>query len=124
DQDTDNPTVAPLDLLLTSTQVNVNNVTDFQFYTGDILAVYTHQMVVREEQDQYGTKVDNILLKNEWDNIYLTLNDLETLIAQGTESGSMAYVGIAQMQKAYIMSVAVDLWGDVPYTEAAQLRDG
>lgn len=124
DTDEDSPTTAPLPLLLTSTQVNLNNVTDFQFYTGDILAVYTHQMVVREEQDQYGTKVDNILMRNEWENIYLTLNDLETLIDGATEAEAMRYVGIAQMQKAYMMSVAVDLWGDVPYSEAGRLREG
>lgn len=122
--DKDNPTVAELDLLLTNTQVAVGAATDFQFYTGDILQVYTHQMCVREEQDQYGTKVDNILLKNEWDNIYLTLNDLNTLINQGVAEEAPAYVGIAQMQKAYLMSVAVDLWGDVPYNEATKLEQG
>lgn len=122
DTDRDNPTIAPLNLLLTNIEVNVGNATDFQFYTGDILQVYTHQMVVREEQDQYGTKVDNILLSNEWNNIYLTLNDIETLIKQGTESGDLVYVGLAQMQKAYLMSIAVDLWGDVPYSQATQLQ--
>jgi hypothetical protein len=74
DTDRDNPTIAPLNLLLTNIEVKVGNATDVQFYAGDILQVYTHQMVVREEQDQYGTKVDNILLANEWNNIYLTLN--------------------------------------------------
>ncbi len=124
DQDTDNPTVAPLNLLLTNTQVSVGNATDFQFWAGDILAVYTHQMTVREEQDQYGTKVNNTLMQNEWDNIYLALTDIESLISQGTESGDLVYVGIAQLEKAYLMSVAVDLWGDVPYTEANLLKEG
>lgn len=124
DTDEDSPNTAPLRQLLTETQVSLNNVTDFQFYTGDILAVYTHQMVVREEQDQYGTKVDNILMRNEWENLYLTLTNLHTLIENGTEAQAMRYVGIAQMQKAYMMSVAVDLWGDVPYSEAAQLGSG
>lgn len=124
DTDKDSPTVAPLALLLTNTNVSVGNATDFQFYTGDILAVYTHQMVVREEQDQYGARVDNILTNNEWDNIYLTLTDIESIISQGTAEESMAYVGIAQLEKAYLMSVAVDLWGDVPYSQATQLTAG
>jgi len=122
--DKDAPTKAPLNLLLTNTQRSLGATTDFQFYAGDILQVYTHQMVVREEQDQYGTKVDNINLNNEWDNTYLTLTDIETLIKQGTEENAMVYVGIAQMEKAYLMSVAVDIWGDVPYTEATQLVSG
>lgn len=123
-QDRDNPTVAPLDLLLTQTNISVGDATDFQFYTGDILAVYTHQMVVREEQDQYGTQQNNILLTNEWNNIYLAFTNLNSLIAQGTETESMAYVGIAQLEKAYLASVLVDLWGDVPYSQASQLTGG
>lgn len=124
DTDTDNPTVAPLDLLLTGISVDVNDVTDFQNFSGSILQVYTHQMTSREEQDQYGTKVDNIPMNNDWNNIYLTLTNIETLIRQGTESGDLVYVGVAQMHKAYLMSVAVDLWGDVPYSEAIQLESG
>ena len=123
-QDKDAPTVAPLNALLTNTQVALGATGDFQFYTGEILQVYTHQMVVREEMDQYGTKVDNINLSNEWDNTYLTLTDIETLIAQGTDDGAMAYVGIAQMEKAFLMACAVDIWGDVPYTESNKLVDG
>lgn len=124
DTDTDNPTVAPLDLLLTGISVDVNDVTDFQNFSGSILQVYTHQMTTREEYDQYGTKVDNIPMNNDWNNIYLTLTNIETLIKQGTESGDLVYVGVAQMHKAYLMSVAVDLWGDVPYSEAIQLESG
>lgn len=124
DADKDNPTIAPLNYLLTSTQVGLNQVTDFQNYSGNILEVYTHQMTSREEEDQYGTKVNNVLVQNDWDNIYLTLTDIETLIKQGTETNNLIYVGIAQLEKAYIMSIAVDLWGDVPYSEATQLKNG
>ena len=124
DKDTDNPTVAPLNLLLTGTQVDLNDVTDFQNFTGTILSVYTHQGTSREEQDQYGTKSDNITMNNDWISIYTTLTNLETLISQATASGDMVYVGIAQMEKAYLMSIAVDLWGDVPYSEANQLATG
>lgn len=124
DKDTDNPTIAPLDLLLTGTQVDLNDITDFQNFTATILSVYTHQGTSREEQDQYGTKTDNIPMSNDWNSIYLTLKNIETIISQGTESGDLVYVGIAQMEKAYIMSVAVDLWGDVPYSEASQLENG
>ena len=30
------------------------------------------------------------------------------------------YAGIAKIQKAYVISMATDLWGDVPYSEAGQ----
>jgi hypothetical protein len=122
--DTDNPTVAPLSLLLTNTQVGVGGITDFNNNSGDILSVYTHQMTAREEYDQYGTRVDNVLMQNDWNAIYLTLTDIETLIKQSTESGDLVYLGIAQLEKAYLMSLSVDLWGDVPYTEATKLTSG
>ncbi|MGA9637946.1 SusD/RagB family nutrient-binding outer membrane lipoprotein [Flavobacterium sp.] len=124
DTDKDNPTIAPLNYLLTNTQTNLNEVTNFQKNSGDILAVYTHQMTSRNEEDQYGTKQNNPVVANDWNNIYLTFTDLETLIKQGKESNDFIYVGIAQLEKAYLMSIAVDLWGDIPYSEAIQLKDG
>lgn len=122
-RDKDSPSVAPLSALLTNTQVALGAAGDFQFYTGDIMQVYTHQMVVREEPDQYGTKVDNINLQNEWNNLYLTLTDLNSIIDQGTRDEAPAYVGIAQMQKAYLLAFAVDIWGDIPFSEANKLKD-
>ncbi|WP_162126320.1 SusD/RagB family nutrient-binding outer membrane lipoprotein [Flavobacterium phycosphaerae] len=121
DKDTDYPTTAPLNLLLTNAQVSTALVGDFNNNTGRLLSTYTHQMTSREEEDQYGIKVNNINMNNDWDAIYLGLTDLETIIKQGTDTGNMVYVGVAQMQKAYLMSYAVDLWGDVPYSEATQL---
>ncbi len=124
DTDTDSPTTAPLGQLMTNIDIAVANTLDFRLWSGDMLSVYTHQFTAREEQDQYGTKADNINLNNDWDTIYLTLTDIETLIAQATESGDMVYVGIAEILKAYLMSVAVDLWGDVPFSEATLLEGG
>lgn len=121
--DKDNPTTAPLSFLLTGTQVDLNNTTNFLDQSGNVLQVYTHQMTAREEQDQYGAKVNNTGVQNDWQNLYLTLTNIETLIAQAQESEDLIYVGIAQMQKAYLMSVAVDLWGDVPFSEANQLKN-
>lgn len=122
--DKDSPSVAPLGALLTDTQVALGAVGDFQFYTGDIMSVYTHQLVVREEPDQYGTKVDNINLNNDWNNVYLTLTNLQSIIKQGTADNEKIYVGIAQLEKAYLIAFAVDTWGDVPFSEATRLEEG
>ncbi|MGE6353812.1 SusD/RagB family nutrient-binding outer membrane lipoprotein [Flavobacterium sp. NPDC079362] len=124
DKDTDDPTIAPLNYLLTNIETNIAEIGDFNTGTGSIYATYTHQMTSREEQDQYGVKVDNIALNNDWTSIYLSLTDIETLIKQALESGDLAYAGIGQLQKAYVMAYAVDMWGDVPYTEATQLATG
>ena len=122
--DTDNPTVAPLNLLLTNIQVSLGDINDYNNFTGTLVSVYTHQSTSREEQDQYGIRSSNIAMDNDWNNVYLTLTNIQTLIDQGTASGDLVYVGIAQIQKAYLMSFAVDLWGDVPYSEATQLQAG
>jgi hypothetical protein len=124
DKDTDDPTVAQLSQLLTSIETTVADIGDFNNYTGGLIATYTHQMTSREEEDQYGLKVGNIAVRNDWDAIYLGLNDIETLISQATESGDLVYVGIGQMHKAYVMAYAVDMWGDVPFSEAGKLREG
>ena len=124
DSDTDNPKLAPLNYLLTDTQVKLARVGDFNSNGGSQFATYTHSMTSREEDDQYGIKVDNIPMRNDWDDIYLNLNNINSLILQGTSSGNMVYVGIAQLEKAYLMSVAVDIWGDVPYTAATNLTGG
>lgn len=124
DTDTDSPTVAPISELLPNIQIGLSSTNDFQNYSANMLSAYTHQMTFREDQDQYGTKPGDINMNNEWDNTYLVLTDIETLINDGTASGDMIYVGITQIMKAYLMSVTVDLWGDVPYTEATQLEGG
>jgi hypothetical protein len=48
-----------------------------------------------------------------------TLNNLNILL-QKTQGKSAAYSGIAKLEMAYTISMATDLWGDVPYSEAAQ----
>jgi hypothetical protein len=59
---------------------------------------------------------------NQWGNIFAnTLSDLELIIKQATLDGSPHYVGLAKVLKAYEMSLVVDTWGDVPYSEAFQL---
>ncbi|HET9279632.1 MAG TPA: SusD/RagB family nutrient-binding outer membrane lipoprotein [Flavitalea sp.] len=56
---------------------------------------------------------------NQWNfEIYNgTINNLRILIDK-TEATSPAYSGIAKLQMAYTFSLATDLWGDVPYSQA------
>jgi len=78
----------------------------------------------RSEQDQYGGTSVNVQMNNDWDNMYLVLTDIQSLIDQATESGDKVYLGVGQVLKAYLASVAVDLYGDVPFSEATQLKSG
>ncbi|MEX0313392.1 MAG: SusD/RagB family nutrient-binding outer membrane lipoprotein [Allomuricauda sp.] len=124
DTDVDNPTTVALNLVLPNIQLAVGDVGAANLFTGEILSVYTHQLVSRSSQDQYGAAANNTTIRNDWNNIYLALTDIETLISQATESGDRVYLGIGQTLKAYLATVAVDLWGDVPFSEATQLKDG
>ena len=56
---------------------------------------------------------------NQWGGLYseMLVNN-EQIITQGTTERRWSYVGIAQIQKAYVMSQLVDMFGDVPYSEA------
>jgi len=44
----------------------------------------------------------------------------EKLIEAGNKVESKAYVGIAKIMKAYTFSIATDVWGDVPYSQASK----
>jgi hypothetical protein len=44
----------------------------------------------------------------------------EALIKQANLIGSTSYRGIAKIMKAYTLSIATDVWGDVPYSQANQ----
>jgi hypothetical protein len=124
DTDRDNPTEAPLNLLLPNIEIAAATLADYRLYSGDILSVYTHQFVSRSEQDQYGGTAGNVVMNNDWNNLYLTLTDIQTLISQAEESGNLVYKGVGQALKAYILSVGVDLWGDFPFSEATLLVEG
>ena len=58
---------------------------------------------------------------NQWNGeIYgVTLSDLQILIDQYSAT-SPAYSGIAKLEMAYVFSMATDIWGEVPYSQAAQ----
>jgi hypothetical protein len=65
-----------------------------------------------QDQDAFGTP---------WSGLYTDmLQNNEQIIKQGTAEQNWAYVGIAQIQKAYVFSQLVDAFGDVPYSQALQ----
>lgn len=98
----------------------------------EVLSVYMHQVCVREDQDQYGADGSDLNLTGSWTDMYSsskaqvgsdvlgTLQNVETIISQGTTNGNMVYVGIAKIIKAYAISQFVDAFADIPYSEANQ----
>ena len=138
--DPNNPTAVEVSKLLPTTQRTLGDALSMDEQNGglsEILAVYTHQMTTREEADKYGITGVDPNIQTAWSKlfsstanpgtvfpVYGVLQNLEDIIAKSTDAGNLRYAGIAKILKAYTYSVAVDVWGDVPYSEANKLKEG
>jgi hypothetical protein len=49
-----------------------------------------------------------------------TLLDLRSIQTVESEAGDQVYVGVAQVLEAWLMGTITDIWGDVPYSQAAK----
>ena len=59
-----------------------------------------------------------------WQNYYeKILIEVNIMIAQAEEDGFNHYAGVGKVLKAFSLMVMTDMWGDIPYTEAALGRD-
>lgn len=86
---------------------------------GYVAAVYVHQLTSREAIDQYGVTGGWYGMTTYWSDLYATvIPTLDILINDGEESDNLIYSGIGKVLKAYVFGHIVDLWGDVPYSDA------
>ncbi|MBK8504802.1 MAG: SusD/RagB family nutrient-binding outer membrane lipoprotein [Saprospiraceae bacterium] len=128
--DPNNPTTAALSQLLTNSQVAITGATGLST-TGlsSHLSVFMHQTVRRGDPDRYGTLGNSFMVNACWQQLYdIALQDLNVLIqsAENVPEGqvpNLEYVGVAKLMKAYAYSVIVDVWGDVPFSEAHNLAE-
>lgn len=115
--DPNNPTSAPLGQVLPSAQAAMAQ--GLGQNTGGLnnaALTFAHQ-VVNFRVDQYA--VTGTTFSTDWTMVYArSLQDFQVVINRGTEEEAWHYVGIAQIQKSFVMSIMVDLFGDVPYSEA------
>jgi hypothetical protein len=137
--DPNNPTVTSLNRLLPAAEQGMVYALGF---TNDnrgarglteVLSVYMHQVVVREDQDQYGADGSDINIVGSWTGMYSSapaqvgsdvlgcLQNVENIITLGTQEDNKIYTGIAKIMKAYAISQFVDTWGDVPFSQANKL---
>lgn len=60
-----------------------------------------------------------------WDDAYSeALIDIRTMTVLAEEAGQYTHVAIGQILEAYIITTLVDIFGDVPYSEAARGGEG
>jgi len=138
--DPNNPTTIEVSKILPTTQRTLGDALSMDENNGglsNVLAVYVHQMSTREEADKYGMTGADPVIANPWAKLYSStpnpgttfpiygiLQNLEDIIKSATAAENTQYTGIAKILKAYSYSVLVDVFGDVPFTEANKLKEG
>ncbi|WP_260607298.1 SusD/RagB family nutrient-binding outer membrane lipoprotein [Chitinophaga polysaccharea] len=112
--DPNNPTTAQLSLLLPATEVSMA-ANMYQLNSGTATFMqYTVFSSGLSRLQQQGTSFND-----SWDGFYTqTLNDIESVIKSGTAQEQWGYVAIAKLEKAYLVSLMVDMWGDIPYSQS------
>jgi len=118
--DPNNPTSTTPDLLLTNAELAiVNSLGMGNSGLSNYLSVYMHQTTQRQNFDAYVTTGNDFNITQAWTNLYsIAMEDLREVIRIGTEREDWHYVGIAEILKAYTYSNMVDVWADIPFSEA------
>jgi starch-binding outer membrane protein, SusD/RagB family len=112
---------AGVDQLFTGIQVNTYLIAEGQL--SRISSMWTQQMTGTDRQFR---SIDNYVLTeedadNEFSTIYTGggLQDMKMAIADATATGRRVYAGILKVHQAYMFGMAASIWGDIPYSEAA-----
>ena len=110
--DPNNASEASLNLLLTSAQFEGVNT-----FAGGLNNATMGFQGINTSSDDFN--FTNASWNGTWNFLYSgPLKDLEEIISGADPEVNPNYLGIAQIMKAYYFTTMVDLWGDVPYSEA------
>lgn len=110
--DPNNASEASLNLLLTSAQFEGVNT-----FAGGLNDATMGFQGINTSNDDFD--FTNSSWNGTWNFLYSgPLKDLEEIISGADPEINPNYLGIAQIMKAYYFTTMVDLWGDVPYSEA------
>ena len=110
--DPNNASEASLNLLLTSAQFEGVNT-----FAGGLNNATMGFQGINSSSDDFD--FTNSSWNGTWNFLYSgPLKDLEEIISGADPEINPNYLGIAQIMKAYYFTTMVDLWGDVPYSEA------
>ena len=122
-EDPNNPREATLSFVLPSVQVNMAGALGAATGgLGNFTSLYIHHTVQRgTQQNDYAFQGDDFGVSTPWRLLNtFALNDLEQMLVQAEELQAGPYLGVGKIMKAYMYSIMVDMWGDVPFSEAQQ----
>ncbi|MEO6315036.1 MAG: SusD/RagB family nutrient-binding outer membrane lipoprotein [Chitinophagaceae bacterium] len=124
-QNVNDPVAVPVSILLPDAEKNLGNALVIGSGLSQDLAVYTHQLSTREAPDQYGVNGGDFNVQQAWSIWYDgALISLDEIIKSATVDGNFQYAGIAKILKAYGYSQFVDVFGDIPFSEANKFKEG
>jgi hypothetical protein len=66
----------------------------------------------------------NSHFQNNWANSYLNLQNYDYIIKNSTTPQQRPWRAMAEIMKVYVYQYLVDLWGNVPYSEANKAEEG
>ena len=106
------------DQLLTATEYEVGiNFAEGSYLNANFSA-YVHHTVSREI-DNYSLVASYATLGNTWEQAYkFSIKNCDALIENADKSGDAICAGIGRVLRTHVYLNMVDLWGDVPYSEA------
>ncbi|MCL6260996.1 SusD/RagB family nutrient-binding outer membrane lipoprotein [Aquiflexum sp. TKW24L] len=111
---------APVNVTLPATQANMTwAIGDFAAQSASTLVQYmTGTLNVQQNITIYSYVPANF--QATWNNHFYAgaLTDLKRIIAKSEVNGSTHYRAVAKIQTALLLGNLVDLWGDVPFSEA------
>lgn len=112
-EDPNNPTSAPLQGLMTNT--TFESVRNTNRVAGTTSFFVQHFASPNEAS---GTDIhDNVSYGGTWSSLYFNMGDLLVLTEQAEDIGAAHYAGVAKVMTAYNLSLLVNMFGDVPYSD-------
>lgn len=113
--DPNNPSIAAPDLLLTQVEFKIaDEFSDLETTLATFMGQVGTQKTSRFE-------LQNSAFNEFWFDMYTgPLKDVNNLIEATSANNNTNYLGIAQLLKAYMNATMVDLFGDIPYSQAGK----
>ncbi|HLP04018.1 MAG TPA: SusD/RagB family nutrient-binding outer membrane lipoprotein, partial [Paludibacter sp.] len=123
--DPNNPKDIPMSMLLPEIERTVAATFNAGTGIGQDLGVYTHQLSTRESANEYGVGGNEYYLNESWNFTYINvLQNIDMLLKKAETENSPYYSGIAKILKAYTFSEYVDIFGDLPFSQANKKSEG
>lgn len=120
--DPNNPSSLPINNLLPQIEKNLGDASAITSGMSAVLEVYVHRITVAGAPNGYNVSGSSGYVDPMWNTYYSsTLTNANIIINDAKAAGNFKYAGIAKIIKAFAVSQLVDVFGDVPFSQATQL---